>query len=50
MKKKKEVALCCGSTRGAFGAAVGDEGDDVIDKPLSVTLGCRPLVKKEAEK
>lgn len=48
--KQKEVALYCGSTRGAFGAAVDDEEDDVIDKPLSVTLGCRPLVKKEPEK
>lgn len=33
-----------------FRAAVDDEEDDVIDKPLSVTLGRKPLAKKEQEK
>lgn len=30
-----------------FRAAVDNEEDDVISKPLSVTLGCRPLAKKD---
>lgn len=33
-----------------FGAAVDDEEDDVIGKPLGVTLGCKPLAKKEQER
>lgn len=33
-----------------FGAAVDDEEDDVISKPLGVTLGCKPLAKKEQER
>lgn len=33
-----------------FGAAVDDEEDDVISEALSVTLGCKPLAKKEQEK
>lgn len=33
-----------------FGAAVDDEEDDVISKPLGVTLGCKPLAKKDQER
>lgn len=31
-------------------AAVDDEEDDVIGKPLSVTLGCKPSAVKNQEK
>lgn len=46
-RKRKNSAF---NVATGFGAAVDDEGDDVIGKSLSMTLGCRPLRQRKNQK
>lgn len=48
-KERTQPVMQLESELQAFRPAVDDEEDDVIGKPLSVTLGCKPIGKKERE-